>query len=115
MSKLYVQDEDIIPLAAPYDRLSGQGALVGALFGIAMIDVLSGVTANFMTNGVHTITKATGQTWTQGALIYWDNTAKNCTNVSTSNTRIGVAMQAQASGDTAGQVRLNGAAAPTGA
>ena len=115
MTKLFVQPGEEIPLAAPYDRLSGQGALVGAIFGVAMIDVLNTVTANFMIEGVHTLAKATGQTWTQGALIYWDNTAKNCTTTSTSNTRIGCAMSAQASGDTTGAVRLNGIATPTGA
>jgi predicted RecA/RadA family phage recombinase len=115
MSKLFSQPGEVITLAAPYDRTAGQGALVGALFGVAMSDVLNTVSGQFAIEGVHTLAKATGQTWTQGALIYWDNAAKNCTTTSTSNTRIGCAMQAQASGDTTGLVRLNGIATPTGA
>jgi predicted RecA/RadA family phage recombinase len=115
MSKLFAQPGDVITLAAPYDRTAGQGALVGAIFGVAMNDVLNTVNGQFAIEGVHTLAKATGQTWTQGALIYWDNTNKNCTTTSTSNTRIGCAMQAQASGDTTGAVRLNGIATPTGA
>ncbi len=115
MSKLYTEPGLVVTLAAPYDRTAGQGALVGAIFGVAMNDVLSGANGQFMLEGVHTLTKATGQTWTQGALIYWDDTNKRCTTTSTSNTRIGFAMQAQASGDTTGLVRLNGIATPTGA
>jgi predicted RecA/RadA family phage recombinase len=113
--KLYQQPGVIMPLAAPYDRLSGQGALVGAIFGVATVDVLSGVTANFLIKGVTTLAKATGAAWTQGALIYWDNAAKNCTTTSTANTRIGYAAVAAASGDTTGVVALNGIATPTGA
>lgn len=115
MTKLFVQPGDVVPLAAPYDRLSGQGAQVGTMFGVAMIDVLNGITANFMLEGVHTLAKSTGVNWVQGALLYWDNTAKSVTNVTTSNTRIGSALQAQINGDTTCLIRLSGAPAPTGA
>lgn len=115
MSKLFSQPGEVVTLAAPYDRTAGQGALVGALFGVAMADVLNTVNGQFMVEGVHTLTKNTGEAWTQGALIYWDNTNKRCTTTSTSNTRIGAAMQAQQSADTTGLVRLNGIATPTGA
>ena len=46
------------------------------------------------------VPKATGQTWTAGQNLYWDNTAKNFTTTSTSNTLVGIAANAQASGDT---------------
>ena len=59
--------------------------------------------------GVLTLAKATGQTWAQGVLIYWDNTAKNCTTTLTSNKLIGVATAAALTGDTVGNVRLNAA------
>lgn len=112
--KNWVQRGEAIELAAPYDRLSGQGALVGTIFGVATVDVLSGVTANFQIEGVVDLTKATGAI-TQGALVYWDNTAKNVTTVNTSNTRIGAAIVAAQSGDATVRVRLNGIATPTGA
>ena len=94
-----------IVLAAPYDRLSGQGALVGSIFGVAVVDVLSTVSAAFETEGVFDITKAAGAV-TQGAKMYWDNTAKNTTTTSTSNTFIGYATQAQASGDATCRIKL---------
>lgn len=108
MAKNYVQPGRVITLAAPYQRNAGEGALVGSTFGVAMATVANGVNGEFAVLGVWDITKASGAV-TQGALIYWDNTAKNVTTVSTSNKLIGVATQAQASGDATCRVRLNGA------
>ena len=58
-------------------------------------------------SGAHTVPKATGTAWVQNALLYWDDTAKNVTTVSTSNTLCGRAFAAAASGDTKGQLNLN--------
>lgn len=115
MSKLFVQDGNFITLTAPYVLTAGQGALVGALFGVATADIANGVAGTFAIEGVMTLAKATGVNWVQGAVLYWDNSAKNVTNVTTSNTRIGAAMQAQINGDTTCLIRLNGVSAPTGA
>jgi predicted RecA/RadA family phage recombinase len=43
-------------------------------------------------------------------LIYWDDTAKNFTTVSTSNKIVGVAVAAASNPSSTGIVRLNGAA-----
>ena len=50
--------------------------------------------------------KATGQVWAAGQNIYWDNTAKNFTTTLTSNTLIGIAANAQASGDVLADIIL---------
>ena len=113
--KNFSQPGDVITLAAPYDRVAGEGALVGAIFGVATSTVLSTVNGQFVIDGVVTIKKTSAQAWTQGALIYWDNTAKEATSVSTSNTRIGCAVVAAANPSATGTVRLNGIATPTGA
>src|SRR5258706_455027 len=115
MSKLVVQPGEVWTVAAPATVLSGAGALIGTQFGGAMKDITNGVLGPFALTGGHTLAKATGIAWTVGILLYWDNSAKNVTNVTTSNTRIGIAWAAAASGDATGQVRLNGVAAPTGA
>jgi predicted RecA/RadA family phage recombinase len=47
--------------------------------------------------------------FTQGTLIYWDNTNKRITKTLTSNKLIGVAAKAAADGDATARVRLNGA------
>lgn len=100
-----VQEGDILELAAPYARESGEGALIGSIFGVAMGKLANGERGSFAVKGVFDITKA-ADTVTAGAKMYWDNTAKNVTTTSTSNTLIGVATQAQASGDATCRVRL---------
>jgi predicted RecA/RadA family phage recombinase len=107
--KNYVQPGNTMTLVAPYDRLSGEGALVGSIFGVAATTVLSGADGEFDVVGVFTLAKVSAQAWTQGALIYWDNTAKLCTTVSTSNKLIGTAASAAANPSGTGDVRLNGA------
>lgn len=107
--KNYVQDDDVITVAAPYNVSSGGGALVGSLFGVAVTDALSGANVALATEGVFDLAKTSAQAWTVGALIYWDDTNKVATTVSTSNTKIGVAVAAAANPSSTGRVRLNGA------
>jgi predicted RecA/RadA family phage recombinase len=98
-----------LTLTAPYALTSGQGLLVGSIFGVASADAAISTEVEALTEGVFTLTKATGAAWTVGALIYWDNAARNCTTTVATNKLIGVAQAAAASGDTTGNVRLNGA------
>ena len=107
--KNFVQPGLSVPLPMPYDRTSGQGVLVGALFGVVAVDALTGITAEVAVNGVFDITKVGSQAWTVGAKVYWDDTNKRTTTVATDNTLIGAAVEAVASGagDTIGRVRLN--------
>jgi predicted RecA/RadA family phage recombinase len=104
----YVQDGDTITLVAPYAVASGAGALVGTIFGVAMNAVANAVEGEFRIKGVFDLAKSTGVNWVQGAKLYWDNAAKSVTNVASSNTFIGCAMQAQINGDTTCRIRLNG-------
>ena len=87
---------------------SGQGLLLGGTFGVVAGAAASGELAVLNLVGVFSLPKATGA-WTQGAKLYWDNGAGNVTTVPTSNTLIGIAWAAAASGDAVGNVRLNGA------
>ena len=105
--KNYIQEGDRIALAAPYAVSSGGGALIGAVFGVAVTDLANAEVGTFALEGVFTLPKATGAA-TLGAKAYWDNTNKNITATSTSNTLVGVFVAAYASGDTTANVRLNG-------
>jgi len=105
--KNFIQDGDTVSVAAPYDVASGGGALVGSLFGVAVDAATSGNAVQLKTSGVFTLPKATGQAWTVGAKLYWNDTNKNCTTTASGNTLIGVALAVAASGDEAGTVRLN--------
>ena len=106
--KNFVQMGATLALAAPYDRLSGQGMLVGSIFGVASYDALSGAVVEAQVVGVFDLAKTSAQAWTVGAKVYWDDTNKVCTSVSTSNTLIGVAVAAAANPSATGRVRLNG-------
>jgi len=109
--KNFIQRGETLTLTAPYAVSSGGGALVGSIFGVAVTDVASGEDGEFQVAGVFDLVRETGAStgWSQGALIYWDNTNKRVTKTSTSNKLIGVAVRAAADGDATGRVRLNGA------
>jgi predicted RecA/RadA family phage recombinase len=107
--KTFIQPGHVLTLAAPADVASGDGMLVGALFGIATHDALAGAEVETQLTGVVEIAKAASQAWTAGAKVYWDNTAKRATTVASGNTLIGVAVLAVGAGaeETIGRVRLN--------
>lgn len=105
----FVKSGKVVTLTAPYAVASGAGALVGSIFGVANGTYASGEEGEFTCVGEHELAKVSAQAWTQGALIYWDNTAKLATTVSTSNKLIGCATLAAANPSSTGYVRLNGA------
>ncbi|WP_347270989.1 DUF2190 family protein [Rhizorhabdus histidinilytica] len=104
--KNFVQNGDNLDLVAPYDVASGAGFLVGSLFAVASAAALSGAAVVGVTVGVFTLAKATGESWTVGAKLYWDNANKRLTTTSTSNTLVGVAAKAAGSSDTSGNIKL---------
>ncbi len=104
---------DSMEFTAAADLSSGDGVLIGAIFGVVAGDVLTGATGVAKLCGIFNMTKAPSQAWAEGAKVYWDDTNKRCTTVASGNTLIGVAAAAVAggAGDTLGDVRLNGSAA----
>ena len=77
----YIQPGHAITLLAPYDVVSGDGLLVGSIFGAASGDALSGAEVEAQLTGVVELTKVGTQAWTAGARVYWDDTNKRATNV----------------------------------
>jgi len=114
--KNFIKPGHILTFTSPAGGVtSGTPVQIGQLLVIPTTTVAVGLPFEGLTCGVVDLPKASGQAWTEGALVYWDNTAKNVTTTSTSNLRLGCAAQAQASGDTTGRVYLQGTAAPAGA
>ena len=111
--KNFIARGDAITITAGADIESGDGVLVGSIFGVAAGDIANGAEGVINLTGVYDLPKAPSQAWTVGAKVYWDNTAKACTTTVGSNTLIGVAVLAVGStaGETVGRVRLNGTAA----
>ena len=107
--KNYVQPGNTITLTAPYDVASGDGLLVGSIFGVATGAAANGEAIEAALVGVFDLKKVGSQAWAVGDKIYWDNTAKETTKTTTSNTLVGVAIEAVGSGagETIGRVRLN--------
>ncbi|MCW2242248.1 DUF2190 family protein [Azospirillum canadense] len=108
----YVQEGCTLTLTAPYDVASGNGLLVGSIFGVASSNATNGAVVEACVEGVFDLTAegaGSGQDIAQGGAVYWDNTAKRCTKTATSNTKIGVATEAKASTATTVRVRLSAA------
>jgi len=107
--KNYVQPGNTITLTAPNAVTSGDGLLVGSIFGIAAVDAANAETVEVVLTGVFDLKKVASQAWSVGDKVYWDNTNKEATKTATANTLIGVAVEAVAggAGDVIGRVRLN--------
>jgi len=88
--------------------VSGTPFLMGTKLAVPLQSGVSGDTIEVAVEGVWNLPKAGSQAWAQGAAIYWDDTAKNCTTTATSNTLIGYAAAPALSADTKGDVKLNG-------
>ena len=71
----YVKKGDTLELAAPADMSSGEARMVGGLLAVAHEDVLTGVRASFLVEGVVELPKD-AVAFVEGELIYWDDTAK---------------------------------------
>jgi predicted RecA/RadA family phage recombinase len=109
--KNFIQRGDVIAIPAPADVSSGDGVLVGSLFGVAITDAASGQSVECAVEGAVFLAKATG-VWTTGAPIYWDESAGVATtdDDTGSNLRIGVAIAAALEADATGPVKLLGQA-----
>lgn len=108
--KNYVQPGHKITLTAPYAVTSGDGLLVGAIFGVASATAAISEAVEAAVTGVFDLKKTASQAWSPGDKVYWDNTAKETTKTVGSNTLIGVAVDAVGNGaaETIGRVRLSG-------
>ncbi len=110
MTTKRVQEGEMITIVAPYAVTKGNIVIFGAAFGVAIDNAASG--ANLVVDvsgGVWTLPKtaAASNSFALGANAYWDNTNSAVTASATSNTRIGVAVVAAATGDTTGTFRVN--------
>lgn len=104
----YVQDGETLTLTAPYACDSGEGALVGKIFGVAAADVAAAAEGEFMTEGVFELAKLNTSVWVAGQKVYWDDTNQRCDGAEVGPC-IGTAVEAAANPTTTGIVRLGDA------
>ena len=97
--KTFVQPGDSLTVVAPYAVTSGQGVLVGAIFGVAAYDAALNANVEVQTEGVFDITKEPALAITAGARVYWDNTNRRITTTATGNYHVGIATLAALAAD----------------
>ena len=86
--KTFRQQGDTVTVTAPATVVSGQGVLVGDLFGAALSDVAYGQPVEIQVEGVIGLPKAAG-TINEGVRVFWDNSAGRITTTPTSNRCVG--------------------------
>jgi predicted RecA/RadA family phage recombinase len=107
--KNHIQNGDVITVPAPVGGIaSGEGLIIGNIFGIAAYTAVVGDPLELATTGVYQLPKATAAVLTVGARVAWDNTAKNINLPGTGRFPVGVATEAAGNGITSVAVRLDG-------
>lgn len=109
--KNYIQEGDIIGVTAPSGGIvSGEGLIVGSLFGVALHASTEGEAVEVATKGVYQLPKATAAVVAVGTRVAWDNTAKNINLPGAGRFLVGIATEAAGNGITSVAVRLDGVA-----
>lgn len=89
---------------------SGQGIVVGSLFGVVAKTAAEGESVEIATTGVFELPKASTSVIAQGARVAWDDTAKQTVLPGAGMYPIGIAVLAAGNGTTIVRVRLDGVA-----
>src|SRR6266536_5819573 len=93
MAKTYIQPGQTITIAAPTGGvLSGDGVLIGTLFGIAQYDAVEGADVEILTEGVIEIGKTSALQIGVGDRLFWDATNKVVSKTATAQVCVGVAV-----------------------
>lgn len=109
--KNFIQDDDAITVLAPSGGVSsGDGVLVGALFGVASSTAAEAVPVVLATEGVYSLPKKSSATFASCGLVSWNVALKECDAPGTGCAPIGVAITAAGNGAATVAVRLNGTA-----
>lgn len=110
MSSNFVSPGKVMDFTAPAGGVTeSQCLLIGALLVVAQAAAAAGERFAAAVDGVFdapAATHASTQAWTEGQLLYWDDTAKVFTITVGSNTKRGVAAEAKASTSAKGRVKL---------
>lgn len=115
--KNFRQPADTIDLTAPVGGVvSGNGYKIGQIFGVAARTEAAGNIFPLMVEGAFDLPKTSAEAHAEGALVYWDDTAKKTTTTSTGNLLIGISIfpGGSANPSDTGRYRLNGHARPNG-
>lgn len=104
----FIQQGDIITVIAPVALSSGQGVLIGNLFGVATTDAVAGGSLELATQGVFTLPKAANIALDACARVSWDAANNQIVAPASGMVPIGTVILAAANGTTSARVRLDG-------
>jgi predicted RecA/RadA family phage recombinase len=110
MATNYVQDGVHVEFTAPSGGVNGNAVVIlNNMFGVALLDAVSGATSQLGIGGVWDIAKpnAVSTSMAVGAFVYYDATNAVATASATSNTKLGVVVRAASNTDTTVRVRFN--------
>jgi predicted RecA/RadA family phage recombinase len=109
--KTFIQNGDVITVTAPTGGVaSGDGVIVGSLFGIAAFTAAEGEAVEIATRGVYILPKNPTAVIAVGAQVAWDATTKQIDLPGTGLYPVGIATEAAGNGITTVRVRLDGIA-----
>jgi predicted RecA/RadA family phage recombinase len=109
--KNFIQRGEMITVAAPTGGLtSGQGVLVGNLFGVVAKTAAEGESVEIATVGVYELPKLVSAVIAAGARVAWDDTAKQVVLPAIGKVPIGIATVAAGNGVATVCVKLDGVA-----
>lgn len=105
--KNFVSSNKVHTLTAPATVVSGTAYKVGLFIVVAQADAVSGQPFACVSKGTFEYAKTSAQAWTEGALLYWDDSAKVFTTTSSGNTLCAKAGAVAANPSTTGIVILD--------
>jgi predicted RecA/RadA family phage recombinase len=109
--KNFIQSGHMITVPAPPGGIaSGQGMIVGGLFGIAATTASEGSTVEIATTGVYDLPKAPATVLALGDRVAWDDAAKVIAPPATGLYPVGIAVTTAGNGVSTVRVRLDGVA-----
>ena len=112
--KTYIAPGHSITITAPSGGVtSGQGVLIGTLFGIAQADAAEATEAEILTAGVVEIGKTSALQIDVGDRLFWDATNKVVNKTATAQVCVGIAVAAAANPSATVKMKL-GANTPAG-
>ena len=94
-----ISSGDQVDLVAPSGGVTSGGLIkIGAFIGVPVTTALEGDTFTLKRKGEFDVTAegaGSGQAWTAGDIVYWDDTNKRVTKTSSANTKCGIATAAK--------------------
>ena len=105
--KNFTQEGESLSLVPAAAVASGVGYLFGtSLFGVAVNDVASGASGEFVTEGVVTLAKTSALAIAVGDRVFWDPAAKVVNKTLTAQQCVGIAVAAAANPSSTVSVKL---------